>query len=208
MERNQSTMMHRSRERCNLYTRVYLGTRTHVAEMHTASYVSLSTWKRSTWAQRIIGSHSALELPTASVRPPTGFLPPKFASSRVRPVPYINSAQFETYRRCLPLCVFADSSRVKPVFIAYPYASEPFTARDTARRAAAGGGGTCSRREITWVRLSESQERRNPAAPCFHGDTIHLLAPPMCDMTYIASYTLLLETNLPSEDPRSYRQYR
>lgn len=119
MERNQSTMMHRSRERCNLYTRVYLGARTHVAEMHTASYVSLSTRKRSTWAQRIIGSHSAPELPTASVRPPSGF--PSTFQVCVLPcptVPYINSAQFETYRRCLPLCVFADSSRVKPVFIA------------------------------------------------------------------------------------------
>lgn len=171
--------------------------------------VSLSTRKRSTWAQRIIGSHSAPELPTASVRPHR--LPSTQVCVLCPTVPYINSAQFETYRRCLLLCVFADSSRVKSVFIAIRTPRNPLPVARYGARAEREPGGregeTCSRREITWVRLSESQERRNPAAPCFHGDTIHLLAPPMCDMTYIASYTLLLETNLPSEDQRLYRQY-
>lgn len=131
-------MMRRSRERCNLYTRVYLGTQTHV-RMHTVSRVSLSTRKRSTWAQRIIGSHSAPELPTASVRPPR--LPSTQVCVLLCPtVPYINSAQFETYRRCLLLCVFTDSSRVKPVFIAIRTPLNPLP-RHGARCV---GAGTCS----------------------------------------------------------------
>lgn len=50
-------------------------------------------------------------------------------------VPYINSTQFETYRRCLPLCVFVDSSRVKPVFIAIRTPRNPLPC-DTTRRVA------------------------------------------------------------------------
>jgi len=89
---------------------------------------------------------------------------------------YIKSTQFETYRRCLLLCVFVDSSRVKPVFIAIRTLRNPLPRHSATRYEWAG---TCSvRREITWVRLSESQERRNPAAPCFHNETIHLLVPP------------------------------
>jgi len=61
------------------------------------------------------------------------------------------------------------------------------------------------------------QSTRNHLGPAFREPgaeksgcvftAIHLLTLPMCDMTYIASYTLLLETNLPSEDLRLYRQY-
>lgn len=73
----------------------------------------------STWTQRIIGSHSAPELPTASVCP-SSFLPPTFASFYIRPchisTPHNSKHIAETYR--LLLCVFVDSSRVKLVFIA------------------------------------------------------------------------------------------
>lgn len=73
----------------------------------------------STWTQRIIGSHSVPELPTASVCP-SGFLPPTFASFYIRPchISTLHNSKHiaETYR--LLLCVFVDSSRAKLVFIA------------------------------------------------------------------------------------------
>ena len=143
--------------------------------MHTVSYVSLSTWKRFTWAQRIIGSHSAPELPTASVRPSDVSFHPSVCVLPCPTASYIKSTQFETYRRCLPLCVFVDSSRVKPVFIAIRAPRNPLP-RDTRY------GRERERRsrdeKSSWVWLSQSQERRNPAAPGFHNGTIHLLARP------------------------------
>lgn len=53
------------------------------------------------------------------------------------------------------------------------------------------GAGECTTRNHLGpaFREKESQRRwRNPAAPCFHGDTIHLLASPMGDMTYIITH--------------------
>lgn len=169
-------MMHRSRERCNLYTRVYLNAAHRRRGMHTVSYISLSTRKRSTWAQRIIGSHSAAGVTNGIC--PSVHRPPLPSTQvcvlpRPSPRPYINSAQFETYRRCLLLCVFADSSRVKPVFIA----SEPPLPGDSpVRRGTAGRGIRAVDEKSPGSGFQRAQERRNPARRA--GDTIHLPGTP------------------------------
>lgn len=117
---------------------------------------------------------------------------------RLRPSIYIRPCRIstrhnskhiaETYR--LLLCVFVDSSRVKLVFIAIRAPLLPWYVAGMERQ---GKGGKEVRRRTTKNHLDsafrKSGERRNPAAPCFYGHTIYLLAPPMCDMTYITRRT-------------------
>lgn len=182
-------MMHCSRERYNLYTRIQ--------RIHTRTY----GYAR---CRRYLYPHGeALHLGTKNYWLPfcsgvtNGICPSsEFPSTHVcvllyPTASYINSAQFETYRRCLPLCVFANSSSRETRFYRYPLVL--LQSRNPLPRYPGTGAGDVRLREITWVRLSERQQRRNPAAPCFHGDTIHLLASPMGDMTYITPCALSFE---------------
>jgi len=199
-------MMHRSRERCSLYTRVYLSTQTHVCTM---SCVSLSTRKalhlgtKNYWlpfCSRVTnGICPSIELPSTQV---CVLLCLTFSLSLSLSLSLCAVYQLHTIRNISPLssplCLRRFFSR-KTRFYRCSYASELFTRHGALR----GNGAVDEKSPGSGFQRARSGEIRLR----FHGDTIHLLTPPMCDMTYIASYTLLLETNLPSEDLRLYRQY-
>lgn len=194
-------MMHRSRVRCNLYTRVYLSTQTQYADAYCDICISihmeaLHLGTKNYW----LSFYSRV---TNGICPSIGFPSTQVCVLLCPTASYINSTQFETYHRCLLLCVFVDSSRVKPVFIAIRTPRNPLP-RHGAQRAAR------ERERVVDEKSPGSgfqRARSGEIWPRHVFTTIHLLAPPMCDMTYIASSTLLLETNLPSEDLRLYRQY-
>ena len=88
---------------------------------------------------------------------------------------YIKSTQFETYRRCLLLCVFVDSSRVKPVFIAIRTPRNPLPRHSATRYE---GTGTCSQDEKSPGSGFQRARSGEIWPPCFHNETIHLLVPP------------------------------
>lgn len=105
---------------------------THI-HIHIMSHISLSARSAPLRAQRIIGSYSISRVSNGICLSSEAFFHPRLRPPYIRPMPYINSAQFETYRRCLPLCVFADSSRVKLVFIAIRAPRNSFTSIRTTR---------------------------------------------------------------------------
>lgn len=182
--------------------------------------ISIHT-KRPTWAQRIIGSHSAPELPAASVRPARASFHPRLRPSISDHAVY----QLHTIRNISPLssplCLRRSFSRKTRFYRHRECASERtlYLSRQDWEE-----GGPHVRREITWTRLSEGKRerggrgRREPEGAkseeirrVFHRDTDTdtntFIGSPMCNMTYIASY-IVAGTNLPFVDVGSYRQYR
>lgn len=121
-------------------------------------------------------------------------------------ISYINSAQFETYRRNIPssspLCLCRFFSR-KTRFYRYPCAS--FTlicygdAVEGKRKRGRHDGDV--RRKITWVQLSESQESREIRLCHAFTAIRYIYWLPRC-ATWLISHTvhIVVGTNLLSED--------
>lgn len=158
------------------------------------SYVSLSTRcaihlsTKNYWLP-----YSAPELLAASVRPRWASFHQH--SARLRP-PISDHAvyQLRTIRNVsplsFPLCLRRFFSR-KTRFYRYPRASR----NPLARYLVEGNDRDVRRREITRVRLSESQQRRNLAA--LHGDTIHYGLPDVRHDLYHVVH-IVAGTNLPA----------
>lgn len=114
-------MMHRSRERCNLYTRVYPGTQPHVVQMHTVylyPHGSAPLGHKELLAPILLQSYQRhLSVRRASFHPS---LRPPMSDRAVY--------QLRTIRNISPLssplCLRRFFSR-KTRFYRYPCASEP-----------------------------------------------------------------------------------